>query len=205
MAGSEVPQRMRYQNGNGSSLSFSLGKCNLMGLSFCAVLDPKIHPSHVYTNIGCMVLFKGKSGYSRHEKLYWLYERWDYQMKFQSEHVFLWGSSSFLDSNYSFRKALFQFFVVCYDDDGAGMITNREKIVKCGVHPIFKHKEKKNQDGEEEKQPSPSQRLKESQEKYPDLSLSFFSFSGQTKRNPVILILFLLDIHAGIRLIAAQE
>uniref|UniRef100_A0A2C9ULW0 ADP-ribosyl cyclase/cyclic ADP-ribose hydrolase n=2 Tax=Manihot esculenta TaxID=3983 RepID=A0A2C9ULW0_MANES len=146
MAGSEVPQRMRYQNGNGSSLSFSLGKCNLMGLSFCAVLDPKIHPSHVYTNIGCMVLFKGKSGYSRHEKLYWLYERWDYQMKFQSEHVFLWGSSSFLDSNYSFRKALFQFFVVCYDDDGAGMITNREKIVKCGVHPIFKHKEKKNQD-----------------------------------------------------------
>ncbi|XP_057989634.1 uncharacterized protein LOC131172566 [Hevea brasiliensis] len=165
IAGSEVPQRMRYRNNSGSSLSFSLGQHDLLGLSFCGVLDPKIHPSRVYTNIGCMVLFIGESGCSRHEKLYWLYKHWDCQMKFQSENVFLWGSSIFLDPDDCFKKALFQFFAVHYDDNGAEMITSREMIVKCGVHPIFKHKKRKNQDGgKRKKQPPPSQRLKDTQE-----------------------------------------
>ncbi|XP_057989347.1 disease resistance-like protein DSC1 [Hevea brasiliensis] len=138
IAGSEAPQRIRYQNKRGSSLSFSLDRHDLMGLSFFAVLEPKIHPSIVYTKIGCMALFTSESGCSRHDKFYMSW--YDYQLKFQSENVFLWRSSISLDSNECFSKASFQFFTEYYDNDGADKVRSEDVIVKCGVHPIFKHK-----------------------------------------------------------------
>ncbi|KAF2319816.1 hypothetical protein GH714_019322 [Hevea brasiliensis] len=39
--GDEVPQRMRYKNQSGSSLSFTLDQPNLIGVSLCLVFDPK--------------------------------------------------------------------------------------------------------------------------------------------------------------------
>ncbi|XP_057990094.1 disease resistance protein RUN1-like isoform X3 [Hevea brasiliensis] len=41
--GDEVPQRMRYKNQSGSSISFTLDKPNLIGVSLCLVFDPKNH------------------------------------------------------------------------------------------------------------------------------------------------------------------
>ncbi|KAF2319779.1 hypothetical protein GH714_018763 [Hevea brasiliensis] len=41
--GDEVPQRMRYKNQSGSSLSFTLDQPNLIGVSLCLVFDPKNH------------------------------------------------------------------------------------------------------------------------------------------------------------------
>ncbi|KAF2319815.1 hypothetical protein GH714_019296 [Hevea brasiliensis] len=39
----EVPQTMRYKNQSGSSLSFTLDRPNLIGVSLCLVFDPKNH------------------------------------------------------------------------------------------------------------------------------------------------------------------
>ncbi|KAF2319810.1 hypothetical protein GH714_019200 [Hevea brasiliensis] len=41
--GDEVPQRMRYKNQSGSSISFTLDKPNLIGVSLCLVFYPKNH------------------------------------------------------------------------------------------------------------------------------------------------------------------
>ncbi|KAF2319339.1 hypothetical protein GH714_014895 [Hevea brasiliensis] len=141
IAGSKVPQGMRYRNSNGSSLSFSLdGPHDLMGFSFCAVLDPKIHPFPKFATIYCEALFTGESTRNSCEAFLESF----YGSESQSENVLLWSTPitkrDILDSIDCICKASFQFYVQYYD--GGKQEISEELIVKCGVHPIFKHKRK---------------------------------------------------------------
>ncbi|XP_057991628.1 disease resistance protein RPV1 isoform X2 [Hevea brasiliensis] len=156
IAGSKVPRGMRYRNSNGSSLSFSLdGPHDLMGFSFCAVLDPKIHPFPKFATIYCEALFTGESTRNSCEAFLESF----YGSESQSENVLLWSTPitkrDILDSIDRICKASFQFFVQYYD--GGKQEISEELIVECGVHPIFKHKRKpRGKTKDEEKKPATS-------------------------------------------------
>ncbi|KAF2297813.1 hypothetical protein GH714_003573 [Hevea brasiliensis] len=165
IAGDEVPQTMRYKNQSGSSLSFILDRPHLIGLSFCAVFDPKNCPGDDMADIICEAQFIDKSGDNS--------KNFDFYLTIlkvglsYSEHVFLWNE--LFDMEHSFVEASFQFcihkvsFKPAYHED-----FDYEAIIKCGVHPVFRDdclcrdkKRSRNQEDEEDK-PSP-QRLKQEQ------------------------------------------
>ncbi|KAF2297815.1 hypothetical protein GH714_003611 [Hevea brasiliensis] len=165
IAGDEVPQTMRYKNQSGSSLSFILDRPHLIGLSFCAVFDPKSCPGDDMADIFCEAQFIDKSGDNN--------KNFDFYLTIlkvglsYSEHVFLWNE--LFDMEHNFVEASFQFcihkvsFKPAYHED-----FDYEAIIKCGVHPVFRDdclcrdkKRSRNQEDEED-EPSP-QRLKQEQ------------------------------------------
>ncbi|XP_058008200.1 disease resistance protein RPV1-like [Hevea brasiliensis] len=165
IAGDEVPQTMRYKNQSGSSLSFILDRPHLIGLSFCAVFDPKNCPGDDMADIICKAQFIDKSGdNSKNFDFYLMILKVGLSY---SEHVFLWNELFNMED--SFVEASFQFcihkvsFKPTYHED-----FDYEAIIKCGVHPVFRDdclcrdkKRSRNQEDEED-EPSP-QRLKQEQ------------------------------------------
>ncbi|KAJ9173601.1 hypothetical protein P3X46_016718 [Hevea brasiliensis] len=132
IAGDEVPQTMRCKNQSGSSLSFILDRPHLIGLSFCAVFDPKNCLGDDMADIICEAQFIDKSGDNS--------KNFDFYLTIlkvglsYSEHVFLWNE--LFDMEQSFVEATFQFcihkvsFKPIYHED-----FDYEAIIKCGVHP----------------------------------------------------------------------
>ncbi|KAF2319817.1 hypothetical protein GH714_019350 [Hevea brasiliensis] len=82
--GDEVPQRMRYKNQSGSSLSFTLDQPNLIGVSLCLVFYPKNYYGY-YVRFNCEAQFIDKSGHnSKNSKFsfqgHWITDRWNQNM-----------------------------------------------------------------------------------------------------------------------------
>ncbi|XP_057990106.1 disease resistance protein RPV1-like [Hevea brasiliensis] len=130
--GDEVPQRMRYKNQRGSSLSFTLDKPNLIAVSLCLVFNPKNHYCD-FVLLTCEAQFIDKSGHNS-----------DFVFDFphllavdglESKHVCLWNKLFNMED--SFVEASFQFCLYKYSSSlqGAGPYT--EGMIKCGVHPIY--------------------------------------------------------------------
>ncbi|KAF2319778.1 hypothetical protein GH714_018755 [Hevea brasiliensis] len=137
--GDEVPQRMRYKNQNGSSLSFKLDQPNLIGFSFCAVCDPKKFSGDDMGDITCEAQFIDKSGHSSEKFCFeWVTVK-DVNL-LCSEHVFLWNDWFLMVDGPA--EVSFQFFInrgffePQYHED-----RDYEAIIKCGVHPMFEEDE----------------------------------------------------------------
>ncbi|EEF31827.1 conserved hypothetical protein [Ricinus communis] len=169
ITGSEVLQRMRYQNNSGSSLSFRLGRHDLIGLSFCVVVASKEYPRRGLFDIRCTANFSDDIGHSRNEDFY-LFGDEGREMDFQSENVFLWRDPIFdFTSRFRFNKASLQFFLK--------FSTNEVMIMKCGVHPIYNQDKRRKDDEDEEgdemdiEEEPPRKRLKESEEQVNELVL----------------------------------
>ncbi|XP_057990132.1 uncharacterized protein LOC131172670 [Hevea brasiliensis] len=166
--GDEVPQRMRYKNQIGSSLSFTLDQPNLIGFSFCAVCDPKNFLGDDMADITCEAQFIDKSGHSN-KKFHFDWVTVKDVNLLCSEHVFLWNDS--FDMEDGPVAASFQFFVdrvfvkAKYRKD-----RDYSAIIKCGVHPIFgddclgRDNKKRSRSQEDEDDELSFQRLKQDQE-----------------------------------------
>ncbi|XP_055960045.1 disease resistance protein RPV1-like isoform X2 [Mercurialis annua] len=132
--GSEVEQRMKYKNKNGSSMSFQFTQferlLDIRGLYFCAVFDPNlINLPLTIIDIGCTVTLIGE-----HRSLCArrVYER-SYFPNLQSKHVFLWRDDFRLPYNPPLGHIDFVFYL---------LVSSKEPrcdypIIECGVHPVF--------------------------------------------------------------------
>ncbi|XP_057990199.1 disease resistance protein RPV1-like [Hevea brasiliensis] len=153
MAGSEVPERMRYKNKSGSCLSFRLDLRHLIAFSFCAVIPTAvIDPTNYYFDlrkgITCRVDFIGESG-QRHSHDFFLFGYRLSYFKYSSEHVVLWFSDNKFHS----------IDEECFVEASFHSTENVVEIIECGVHPIYSGNKKRSRN-DEEQQPS-LQRLEE--------------------------------------------
>ncbi|KAJ9158897.1 hypothetical protein P3X46_024440 [Hevea brasiliensis] len=162
ITGDEVPRRMRYKNQSGSSLSFTLDKPNLIGVSLCLVFDPKNHYGY-HVRFICGAQFIDKSRHKIKIAKFSFRYAWMTNL-LESEHVYLWNE--LFDMEDSFVEASFHFFIEHFSLKPQH---NFEAIIKCGVLPIFRddclHRDKKrsrNQEDEED-EPYSLQRLKQGQ------------------------------------------
>ncbi|XP_057989929.1 disease resistance-like protein DSC1 isoform X2 [Hevea brasiliensis] len=171
--GDEVPQRMRYKNQSGSSLSFTLDQPNLIGVSLCLVFDPKNYYGH-YVRFNCEAQFIDKSGHNSKNSKFSFQRHWITD-PLESEHVYLWNDLFYISDR--FAKAKFEFFIeeasfqYYIEHFSLKPQHNSGAIIKCGVLPIFRDdflcrdkKRSRNQEDEEE-EPSPL-KLKRDQTPY---------------------------------------
>ncbi|XP_055959872.1 disease resistance protein RPV1-like [Mercurialis annua] len=131
--GSEVEQRMKYKNKNGSSLSFQFTQFerlgDLRGLYFCAVFNPSLfNSSPLSFSVGCEILIDGthaviRQGYMSLNRLY-----------LRSKHVFLWRDIFKLPDNPPLGQIDFVFFI---SDAFNSELRYDGGIIECGVHPLF--------------------------------------------------------------------
>ena len=137
--GSEVAQKMKYQNKSGSSLSLSLAQFerwwNIQALYFCAVYDPSLFDNPVldfevtgtnspYCSVGCEISLG-------HELRYVYYMYYD---KLESKHVFLWRRE-FNPGKHPPDPIVFSFFAEDYDRSKRSRCY--DAIIECAVHPVF--------------------------------------------------------------------
>ncbi|XP_057990115.1 disease resistance protein TAO1-like [Hevea brasiliensis] len=161
--GDEVPQRMRYKNQSGSSLSFTLDQPNLIGVSLCLVFYPKNYYGY-YVRFNCEAQFIDKSGHNSKNSKFSFQGHWITD-PLESEHVYLWNE--LLYSSDRFVEAKFQFFIeeasfpYYIEHFSLKPQHNSGAIIKCGVLPIVRDdflcrdkKRSRNQEDEEE-EPSP--------------------------------------------------
>ncbi|KAF2319804.1 hypothetical protein GH714_019121 [Hevea brasiliensis] len=163
ITGDKVPQRMRYKNQSGPSLSFTLDQPNLIGVSLCLVFYPKNHYGYD-VRFFCDAQFIDKSGHNSKKSAFCFHGiRVD---ELESEHVYLWNELFHMED--CFIEALFQF---CIYKEPFEPIADPdiEAIIKCGVHPIYvrdnggcRDKKRNSNQEDEEDEPSPL-RLKQDQ------------------------------------------
>ncbi|KAG8646066.1 hypothetical protein MANES_10G118550v8 [Manihot esculenta] len=148
MAGSEIPETMRFKNRSGSSLSFKLDPCRLIAFSFCAVIptavvDPTNYYFDLRKGITCRMVLMGKSG-QRHSHDFFLFGYRLSYFKYSSEHAVLWFSDNKLQSvdEECFVEASF------HSTD-----ENLVEIIGCGIHPIYSRNKKRSRNDEEQQPP----------------------------------------------------
>ncbi|KAJ9158983.1 hypothetical protein P3X46_024519 [Hevea brasiliensis] len=152
VVGGEVPERMRYKNKIGSSLSFELDLRHLIAFSFCAIFHIQDYVQQSFT---CRVDFIDESGhrhrYDFSHSLFLTTIDLYHQICFSSEHMSLW-----LD-NKKFESVDEKCFV-----EASFYSKERVEIIKCGIHPIYSRKRSRNEEHQDDEEHQPAfQRLEE--------------------------------------------
>ncbi|KAJ9158908.1 hypothetical protein P3X46_024451 [Hevea brasiliensis] len=138
--GDEVPQRMRYKNQSGSSLSFTLDQPNLIGVSLCLVFDPKNYYGY-RVRFNCEAQFIDKSGHNSKISKF-SFQPYCKTNLLESEHVYLWNELFYISD--SFDEATFKFSIeeasLQYHIEHFSLKPqhNSGAIIKCGVLPIVR-------------------------------------------------------------------
>ncbi|XP_057991715.1 uncharacterized protein LOC110644450 [Hevea brasiliensis] len=156
MAGGEVPEWMRCKNKIGSSLSFKIDLRHLIAFSFCIVTHFK-HYGYLPERFECGVDFIYESGNRQEHNKFTLFNgedfaNWDHFCK----GPYCSGSSHVLLSFNGLRR---RFDEECLVKASFCFITlgrvYEQRIMECGVHPIYSRNKRRstNEEHQDDEQP----------------------------------------------------